>query len=54
MVFLFVALMLGFSMMKDHMVLLSIAMLLAFSIIIARNRKTTSFTSTTFKVKSLT
>jgi hypothetical protein len=45
--------MLGFSMMRENMVLLSIAMLLAFSIIIVRNHKT-SFTSTTLKVKSLT
>jgi hypothetical protein len=46
--------MFGFSIMKENLVILSIAMLLALSIIIAKSHITTSFTSTTLKVKSLT
>jgi hypothetical protein len=50
----FVALMLGFSIMRENPMLFSIVVLLALSIIIERSHKTTFFTSTTLKAKSLT
>jgi hypothetical protein len=46
--------MFGFSIMRENLALLSVVVLLALSIIIARSHKPTSFTSTTLKAKSLT
>jgi hypothetical protein len=40
--------------LKANMTLLSVVVLLALSIIVARSQKTTSLTSTTLKAKSLT